>query len=550
MEDKNKQLAEAVFPNICRDIKYYEELYPKRESKGQIVTRFAPSPTGYMHLGGLYISLINQSFAQKQGGTFYLRIEDTDQARILENGVTEIINTLHNFDIDFDEGPINEREDFGTYGSYRQSSRKEIYQAFAKHLIEQGKAYPCFCSKEELDKVREEQTNSNSNVIGYSGEFAVCRKLTPDEAISKIKAGENFVVRMRSDVTDSQRVVINDIVRGDIEMDDNNIDVVIIKADGLPTYHFAHVVDDHLMRTTHVIRGDEWISSLPLHLQMFKLLGFEPPKYAHVCPILKMDGDSKRKLSKRKDPEARVGFYFEEGYPIVAVKEYLLNLINSRFETWREKNPDISYKDFEIRLDEMSKSGALFDIDKLENVSKKVIKNMTDEEVIEQVTNWAKTYSQKLYTFIENNPEKFAKSVPIWHKNRMDISKWKDIEILFKYLYDPDFKDSLTAEDALCKMPHFKEVLVDYKDSYDINDDSSVWFNKIREIAGKYNYAVRPKDYKLNPELYNGSVVEVSAFIRLFLTGKKDSPDIYQISQYLGEKEVIDRLNKMISLVD
>lgn len=549
MDNKLKRLADVVFPNINKSIEYYENLYPPRESKGKVVTRFAPSPTGYMHIGGLYVSLINQSFAQKQDGTFYLRIEDTDQSRILDNGVTEIINTLNNYDIQFDEGPVSETEDFGAYGPYRQSDRKEIYQTYAKFLIEEGKAYPCFCSKEELESIREEQVSSNSSIIGYAGKYAKCRNLSPEEAIKRIENGEKFVVRMKSPVTESSRVVVKDIVRGEISTEDNYIDIVIIKGDGLPTYHFAHVIDDHLMHTTHVIRADEWIASLPMHVQMFKMLGFEVPQYAHVCAILKMDGDSKRKLSKRKDPEARVGFYFEQGYPVVAVKEYLLNLINSRFETWREQNPTTSYKDFEIKLNEMSKSGALFDLAKLSNVSKKIIKSMTDEEVMSQVLTWSKTNSPQFYDYIQSNPEKFLQSITIWHKNRMDIAKWNEIETQFSYLYDCDFKNKLTAENELCKMPHFEEILADYLNDYDFNDDSTAWFDKVKVITDKYNYAVKPKEYKLNPEKYNGSIVDVSAMLRVALTGKKDSPDIYQISQYLGKNEVLERVQTMLALV-
>lgn len=550
MNIQYKKLADAVFPNINKSINYYEDLYAPRRNHGEVVTRFAPSPTGYMHIGGLYVSLINQSFAQQQGGTFYLRIEDTDQSRILENGVTEIINTLNNFDIKFDEGPCNEIEDFGNYGPYRQSDRKEIYQTYAKYLIEQGKAYPCFCSKEDLEKTRDEQVSSHSSIIGYSGKYAKCRNLSPDEAIKRINNGEKFVVRMKSPVVEASNVVVKDIIRGEISTEDNYIDVVIIKGDGLPTYHFAHVIDDHLMHTTHVIRADEWIASLPMHVQMFKMLGFDVPEYAHVCAILKMDGDSKRKLSKRKDPEARVGFYFEQGYPIVAVKEYLLNLINSRFETWREQNPSVSYKDFEIKLSEMSKSGALFDLVKLSNVSKKIIKNMTDEDVMKQIFDWSKTNSPQLYDFIKTYPEKFAQSISIWHQNRMDVAKWNDVETQYEYLYNLNFKDKLTAENPLLDKPYVSEILVDYLKDYNINDDSSAWFEKVKTIANKYNYAVKTKEYKLNPENFNGSIVDVSAFLRLALTGKKDSPDIYQISQYLGYQESSDRIKKMIELIN
>ena len=549
MNNDRNILADLVFPNIDKDIAYYEKFYSPRKEKNACVTRFAPSPTGYMHIGGLYISLINQAFASQQDGTFFLRIEDTDQSRILKNGVTEIIKTLNDFDISFDEGPINETQDYGNFGPYRQSARKEIYQAFAKQLIIEGKAYPCFCSKEELEEIRENQTKSSSSVIGYSGKYAKCRHLSVSEAIEKVKRGEKFVVRLKSPVTEVERITVKDVVRGEIEMDANNIDVVLIKGDGLPTYHFAHIVDDHLMGTTHVIRGDEWIASLPLHVQMFDYLGFVAPAYAHVCPISKIEGTSKRKLSKRKDPEARVGFYFEQGYPTVAVKEYLLTLINSRFEIWREENPDKSYKEYNVSLDEMSKSGALFDIMKLSHISKTIIKNMSDEEVFEEIRNWAKFYSQKLTQFIEKNPSRFKSSISIWHKNRMDISKWDTIESQYDYLYDEDFASKLSSfESEYQAMPHFAEILNDYLDSYDAKDDSSVWFEKIRNIATKYNYAAKPKDYKKNPELYNGSVVEVSTFVRLALTARKDSPDIYEISQYLGEEEVRKRTKILISL--
>lgn len=548
MEELNIKLANTVFPNIDKSIEYYEDLYKKRNTKNNVVTRFAPSPTGYMHIGGLYISLINQSFAKKQNGTFYLRIEDTDQSRILENGVTEIIKTLQNYDINFDEGPINETEDAGCYGPYRQSCRKEIYQAYAKHLIKEGKAYPCFCTKEQIEQIRNKQIESGSNVIGYSGEYAVCRNMDPEVAIKRIEAGEKFVIRLKSQAKASNRIVVKDIIRGDIEMDDNNIDVVLIKVDGLPTYHFAHVIDDHLMGTTHVIRADEWIPSLPIHVQMFQMLGFEIPKYAHVCPILKMDGNSKRKLSKRKDPEARVGFYFEEGYPVVAVKEYLLNLINSRFEVWREQNPDLPYTEFDVKLNEMNKSGALFDLTKLSNVSKKIIKNMDDNTVTQQICDWAKTNSPVFYKYITENFERFKQSIPIWHKNRMDISKWSEVEPQYTYLYDSNFKDSLTVESSLCKMPYFTEILVDYLKTYNYQDNSEEWFKKMQTIALNYNYALKPKDYKKNPSEYNGSIVELSSFIRIALTGKHDSPDLYQISQFLGEKEVVERITKIISL--
>ena len=549
--DYNK-LAEMLYPNVNKNINIYFEKYPSRVLfKDAVVTRFAPSPTGFVHIGGIYASMINEFYARQHSGTFYLRIEDTDQARQIENGVQEIVNTLKNFDIDIKEGAISENEDLGNYGPYRQSMRKEIYQTFAKHLVSLNLAYPCFCSKEELDDIRNKQTEENSSLLGYGGKYAKCRNLTPEQAIDKINAGEKFIVRLRAPESDlNSRITARDIIRGEIEMASNNIDAVIIKSDGLPTYHFAHVIDDHLMRTTHVIRGDEWISSLPLHLQMFKLLGFKAPKYAHVCPIMKTDGTSKRKLSKRKDPEARVGYFYEEGFPNVAVKEYLLNLINSTFEEWREKNPNVSYLDFNLKLNDMSASGALFDFVKLNNVSKKVIKGLSDEVVVQEIENWAKTQAPDFYNFIQSNREKFVNSVSIWHFNRMDIAKWSEVESNYPYLYNDNFADTLLIDNLDSTLPHAKEILTDYLDTYNFADEQSVWFEKIREIATKYNYAVKPKDYKNNPELYNGSIVEVSTLIRQSLTGQKDSPDIYKISQFLGEEEVAKRINTAINLLN
>jgi len=546
-----EQLADAMFPNVKTTIDEIESRYPKRPEGKDVAVRFAPSPTGYVHIGGLYTSLINQFFAKSRNGVFFLRIEDTDQNRKLENGVSEIVNTLKDFDVEFDEGQTAENDYVGNYGPYKQSERREIYQTFAKHLVASGLAYPCFCTVEQLDALREKQVQSGSSIIGYNGQFGPCRFLAPEVALEKVKSGTPFVVRFKSPVVDSQRVVLGDMVRGKLEMDDNNIDVVIIKSDGLPTYHFAHVIDDHLMRTSHVIRADEWISSLPLHVQMFKTLGFDVPKYAHVCPILKLDGTSKRKLSKRKDPEARVGYYNEQGYPVVAVKEYLLNLINSSFEEWREKNPTKSYKEFPMKIADLSNSGALFDAVKLNNISKKIIKSLTNEQVFDLLSEWAKKYSQELFDIIQKDEEKFKSSIAIWHANRMDVAKWSEVLGAYDFLYDANFASKIkdcdlsalrSANDALC-------VLQDYAQVFDIHDDSSVWFGKVKEIAEKYGYCVNMKEYKANPDNYKGSIVDVSNFVRLAMTGKTDSPDLYKISQYIGEGEVKDRLEKVIGIL-
>ena len=350
-----KDLANLIFPD-AKDISYYEEKYPRRNLKeGAIVTRYAPSPTGVMHIGGLYQALIAKKVAEQTSGVFFLRIEDTDQKREIENGINEIVNSLKDFGMESDEGMTSETEEIGNYGPYKQSLRKEIYQAYAKYLIEQGKAYPCFCKPEEVEAIRSKQEAAKIRP-GYYGVWAKCRNLTVEEMAQKIKNGENYIIRFKSPGREDRKIKHKDVIKGNVEFPENDQDIVIIKADGLPTYHFAHAVDDHLMGTTHVIRGDEWLSSVPLHLQLFHELGFKAPKYAHIAPIMKNDNGNKRKLSKRKDPEAAVSYYEEQGIPKEAVKEYLLNIANSTFENWRRANPDKDISEFELQLNKMSVS--------------------------------------------------------------------------------------------------------------------------------------------------------------------------------------------------
>lgn len=548
--NKLELLADAMFPHIIRKPDDYEAQYPERDlGDSQVVTRFAPSPTGFMHIGHLYSALIDEFFAKQRKGVFIIRIEDTDQVRLVDNGVNIILDTLKTFGITSDEGAIGENEEIGDYGPYKQSMRKEIYQAVAKELVRQGKAYPCFCSEEEVEEIKKEQIESGSSFRGYGLEYAKCRNLDIDEAIKRIQNGESFITRLRAPHDDGERITLHDLIRGDIEMDANRKDEVLIKNNGLPTYHFAHIVDDHFMRTTHVIRGDEWISSAPLHLQLFKMCGYKAPKYAHVSPILKLDGESKRKLSKRKDPEARVDYFFEQGYPIISIKEYLMNLINSSFEDWREKNPNLPFENFTMKLGDIGKAGALFDFVKLDNVSKKLIKNMQDNDIFDLIVNWTKTQNPNFYQYIQNNSEKFIKSISIWHHNRMDIARWGQVESQYPYLYNDNFIDTLSLDKIDANLPHAKEILVDYLANYDENDEQSVWFDKMKTIAEKYNYAPKPKDYKNNPEQYNGSIIEVSTLIRECLTGQKDSPDIYQISQFVGLDEMKKRINKIIELL-
>ena len=396
-----QDLANLVFPDV-KDINYYEEKYAKRDlPEGAIVTRFAPSPTGFVHIGGLYQALVARKVSKQTGGVFFLRIEDTDQKREIENGVTGIVSSLQDFDMSPDEGQINETEELGNYGPYKQSLRKEIYQAYAKHMLAQGKAYLCFCTSEDLDNMRAKQEAAKVRT-GYYGVWATCRKLTVEEMAERVKNGENYIVRFKSPGREDRKIKHHDVIKGNVDFPENDQDIVIIKADGLPTYHFAHLVDDHLMGTTHVIRSDEWLSSVPLHLQLFQEFGAKAPKYAHIAPIMKNDNGNKRKLSKRKDAEAAVDYYKKEGIPADAVKEYLLNIASSSFENWRRQNPELPMEDFDLQLNKMSVSGALFDMVKLLDVSKTIISRYSAEKVYEETLKWATEYDQELLEILKN----------------------------------------------------------------------------------------------------------------------------------------------------
>ena len=539
-----KDLANVIYPN-AKSIEYYEEMYkPRNLAPGAEVTRFAPSPTGFVHIGGLYQCIINRAIAKQTGGVFYLRIEDTDQKRKIENGVEQIIDALAKFDFVPDEGMISENESKGDYGPYKQSQRKEIYEAFAKYLIEQGRAYPCFATPEEIEEIRKKQEAAGLRT-GFYGVWAKYRNLPVDEAIERIKNGESFVIRLRSNGREDRKIKIKDSVRGHIEFPENDQDAVLIKADGLPVYHFAHVVDDHLMRTTLVVRGEEWISSTPLHLELFQAFGFKPPKYAQVPNILKMEYGKKRKISKRKDPEAAVDYYHEEGIPSDAVNEYLMNIINSSFEGWRRANPDKDMSEFKFELSKMGVSGAVFDMVKLLDVSKNVIAKYSARQVYDFVNAWAKQYDNELSKMLEN--EEYALKVfGIERENskkpRKDLSKWAEVKESIRYMYEEpknyDF-DKITGEDA-------KKVINEYIKVYDYNDDKQVWFDKIKDVAEKLGYAREVKEYKQNPENWPGHVGDVSTVIRVVLTGRKNTPDMYEIMQVLGKEEVEKRLNLFI----
>ena len=544
-----KDLANLIFPD-AKDITYYEEKYPKRDLKeGAIVTRFAPSPTGFVHIGGLYQSLIARKLANQTEGVFLLRIEDTDQKREVENGITDIVSSLDNFGIEPDEGMISETEGKGNYGPYRQSMRKEIYQSYAKYLIEQGKAYPCFCTPEDLEEMRTKQENAKIRP-GYYGVWAKCRNITVEDAINKIKNGEKYIIRFKSPGREDRKIKHHDVIKGNVDFPENDQDIVIIKADGLPTYHFAHAVDDHLMRTTHVIRGDEWLSSVPLHLQLFHELGFKPPKYAHIAPIMKNDNGNKRKLSKRKDPEAAVSYYDEMGIPKEAVNEYLLNIANSNFENWRRANKDKSIDEFELQLNKMSVSGALFDMVKLLDVGKTVISKFTAEEVYERTLKWAKNYDKELEDMLQDK-EYALKVFGIERGNkkpRKDIAKWSDVKENIEYMYDEKFfaKKQEYPYQVINDKEDINKILDLYIENYyDENDDKQQWFDKIKELAGELGYAKEVKEYKANPDAYKAHVGDVSTVLRVALTGRTNTPDMYEIMQVLGKESIEKRFRKV-----
>ena len=542
-----KDLANLIFPD-AKEISYYEEKYPERNlPEGAIVTRFAPSPTGYVHIGGLYQSLVAIMAAKKTKGVFFLRVEDTDQKRKVENGITDIVNSLKVFDMAPDEGMISETEWIGEYGPYIQSKRKEIYQAYAKYMIEQGKAYPCFCTPEQEEERNKVQLDAKIRP-GYYGVWAKCRNLTLDEMAEKIKAGVPYVVRFKSTGREDRKIQISDGIKGKITFPEYDIDIVIIKSDGLPTYHFAHMVDDHLMRTTHVIRGDEWLPSVPLHVQLFKEAGFKAPKYCHISPMMKNDNGNKRKLSKRKDPEAAVSYYDELGVPPDAVKEYLLNIANSTFENWRRQNKDANIEDFDFHLNKMSVSGALFDMVKLFDVAKIVISRYSAEKVYNDSYAWAKKYDEELVKLLENK-DYALKVLGIERGNakpRKDIAKWSDLKENISYMYNEEF-DKITELDfgKVTDKELANKISKLYAEKYfDINDDKQTWFDKMKDLAEEVGFAREVKEWKAEPEKWPGHVGDISSVIRSKLTGRLNTPDLYEIIKVLGKDEVLRRLTK------
>ena len=541
----NKDLANLIFPNV-KGYEYYEKKYPARDlPEGAIVTRFAPSPTGFVHIGSLFQALVAWKVAKQTKGVFFLRVEDTDQKREVENGVSGIVNSLNDFGIIPTEGMTDENNEIGEYGPYKQSLRKDIYQSYAKKLIEEGKAYPCFCTPEILDEIRSNQEKAKERT-GYYGKWTRCRNMPIDMAAEKIKNGEAYIIRLKSPGNPDKKIKHKDIIKGNIDFPENDQDIVIIKSDGLPTYHFAHAVDDHLMGTTTVIRADEWVASVPLHLQLFYMLGFKAPKYAHISPIMKMDGESKRKLSKRKDPEAAVSYYKEEGIPKQSVIEYLINIANSNFEIWRKQNPDKSIDEFTLELNKMGVSGALFDMVKLLDVSKTVISKYTAEEVYTAALEWAKEYDSELAEMLSDK-EYSLKVLGIERGNvkpRKDIAKWSDIKNIIYYMYDDKFdKNGEFEYQKITDKDEIEQIVnIYFEKYYNENDDKQTWFNKIKDLAEEMGYAREVKEYKANPEAYKGHVGDISTVLRVKLTGKHNTPDLYEIMQVIGKERLLKRI--------
>lgn len=541
------KLAELLFPDITTTAEELEARYPKRDlPEGAMVTRMGPSPTGFIHLGNLYGALTDERLAHRSGGVSFLRIEDTDDKREVEGAVPMLIDALDYFGIRFDEGATADGET-GDYGPYWQSERSAIYKTFVKKLVAEGKAYPCFMTEEEIAEIRAMQEANKINP-GIYGQYAKCRDLSYEEVEAKLAAGEQPVFRLRSTGDPSKYFHVADAIRGDISMPENEQDVVILKKTGLPTYHFAHVVDDHLMRTTHVVRGEEWIGSLPIHVELFQKLGWELPVYCHNTVLMKVDETTgtKRKLSKRKDPELGLGYYKELGYFPEAVREYLMTILNSDYEEWRMANPDLPLEEFPFEASKMSSSGTLFDLNKLNDISKDVLSKKSAEEIYEFELNWAKQYAPEKADLLAADPEKTKRIFDIdrgGEKPRKDLVYAQQIFQFISYFFDETFAPE-TDMPAECSAEDIREIFRRYKEGYSEADDNSAWFEKIRAITADLGYAVKPKDYKKNPDQYKGHVGHVSNCIRIALTGRSNSPDLWTIQQIMGKEQVFARLDK------
>ncbi|MDO4731894.1 MAG: glutamate--tRNA ligase [Bacillota bacterium] len=529
------RLAELLFPHIQEEAQHYEERFPRRELPAEAkVTRIGPSPTGFVHLGNLYNAIIGERLAHQSGGVFFLRIEDTDSKREVPGAVETLLSAMAGFGVHFDEGATIDGE-IGSYGPYRQRQRKEIYQCIAKKLVQMGYAYPCFCTEEKLNTMREQQIAGKLN-FGYYGQWAACRDMDHESIEARVQAGEPYVLRFRSQGDPENFLPVMDAIRGELSVQENYQDFVLLKSDGIPTYHFAHVVDDHLMGTTHVVRGEEWLATLPMHVQLFDTLGWQRPLYCHTAQLMKIDGDVKRKLSKRKDPELALEYYQGEGYLPDAVWEYLLTVLNSNYEQWRIDNPEAHYMEFPFSTEKMSNSGALFDLEKLENISKDVLCAMPAEAIYEGLLGWAERYDKDFAALLADR--EYALAVLNIGKGgdrpRKDLVNWKQAVDFLSFYYAQRFR---IEDEFPTDLEARKEILSRYLELIDFSDDNDAWFAKVKQICEEQNYALQPKKYKKNPELYRGSIVEVSNTIRVAMTGRQNSPDLWQITQTLGEEQ-------------
>jgi len=539
-------LADLLFPNVTQTPEELEECFPQRElPEGAVVTRMAPSPTGFVHLGNLVQGLTAERMAHQSGGVLFLRVEDTDAKREVPGAVEVLINTLKHYGIAFDEGATIDG-DAGIYGPYRQRQRASIYHVYAKKLVSEGQAYPCFCTEAELSAMREQQEANKENT-GYYGKYAMWRDRSMEDIQAQINAGNPWVLRFKSTGSIENQFKFDDLVKGKLTITENDVDHVLLKSDGIPTYHFAHAVDDHLMRTTHVVRGDEWLPTLPFHIQLFKALGFKLPKYVHIGPLMKMDGTSKRKLSKRKDPELALTFYKAEGFPVTAVYEYIMTILNSNFEDWRRANPDLSAEEFKFSPKKLNPAGSLFDYAKLTDVSKNVISKMDAQTVYTLLTEWAKEFDPDFGEKLFADPEFATKILAIGRggkKPRKDLAVWKDAKDYMGFFYD-----------AYLEAPVFDEkfdkaVIIDvlnrFLDRFDISDDAAVWFDKVKAITEEIGFTTDMKAYKADPAAFPGTVADVSTFIRQAVTGKTNSPDLYTVMQILGYDRTVQRIRDVI----
>ena len=542
------EIIDLLFPNPLPSVAELEAKYPPRQlPEGAVVSRVGPSPTGYLHLGNFYQGFLAERLAHQTKGVFFLRIEDTDQKRYVEDAVPVILRAFEHYNVLPDEWDQLDGTEKGAYGPYTQSKRKDIYQAYAKELVKKGLAYPCFCTAEELDLMRKVQEKQGLRT-GYYGKYRRCRDLSDAEVLANLKAGKPWILRFKSNGDYNRRIVCDDLLKGKLSFPENDIDHVLIKGDGLPTYHFAHVVDDHLMHTTHVIRGEDWAPSVPIHLQLFELMGWTPPKYAHHALLQKQDNGKKRKISKRYDPEANIEYFSEHGYPQDAVLEYLLNLMNASFEDWRKVNPTIPVMEYPLNFNKISNTaGALFDFVKLHSICRDVIARMTAEEVYTQTLIWAEQANEKLAALMKASPDKVKAILNIERgigtKSRKDLTKWEDVENELSYFFDKPTLDLDSIQPL--SMDEVRQIAADYANLYAIEDDKDTWFAKVKELAVKFGFADNMKDYKENPQNYKGSVADVARVIRVLITGRTQSPDLYAIMQIMGAAEVKKRLTEI-----